>query len=106
MISSAQKSPVTSAALTALNVAVVRQVVFKRAAEQIFDKQEDATQQVVQTAERTRSRTEAVGDVIESNGDRSQSQADTGHDPGDQSELQAPDFAASTTRGGSVDINI
>lgn len=106
MISSAQKSPVASAALTALNVAVVRQVVFERAAEQISEKREETTQRVVETAEQSRSRSEAVGVVIENNGDRSEAQTQgEGKGAGNTNEFQSPDFSE-PQRGASVDLKI
>lgn len=106
MIGSAQKAPVASAALTALNVAVVRQVVFKHAAEQISDKREETTQRVVETASESRARTEAAGDVIESTGDRSDAQTQNGAGSDDQSESQSPDFSSTQQRGGAVDLNV
>lgn len=65
MFDSAQKAPVASAALTALNVAVVRQYVFKYAAQKITRKAEEDTQTVVKTAEETRNRHEAVSVAIQ-----------------------------------------
>ena len=72
MIGSAQKAPVASAAITALNLAVVRQVVFERAAEQISEKRKRETEAVVATAEENRQRNEAVTVVIEQSEHRSE----------------------------------
>jgi hypothetical protein len=104
MIGSAQKAPVTSAALTALNLAVVRQVVFEHAAEQISERREDATKAVVQTAEENRNRNAVVGHVIEnkksdlSRGDDAQARSES------REEFKSPDFAAAS--GTTVDIQV
>lgn len=106
MIGSAQKAPVTSAALTALNLAVVRQVVFEHAAEQISERSEDATDAVVQTAEQNRNRNAAVDAVIESKSSKranvESKQQSTGS--GVNAEFQSPDF--SSGKGGNVDIQV
>ncbi|MEQ8503863.1 MAG: hypothetical protein RIB80_00950 [Rhodospirillales bacterium] len=106
MIGSAQKAPVTSAALTALNLAVVRQVVFEHAAEQISERSEDATDAVVQTAEQNRNRNAAVDAVIEN---KSSKQADAeskqqSSGSGANTEFQSPDF--SSGNGKTVDIQV
>jgi len=105
MFGSAQKAPGASAALTALNLAVVRQVVFERAAEQISERRENATQAVVQTAEQNRNRNEAVGAALENK--RSQSAAtDEKSQSGTEaeSEFKTPDFSAA--KGKTVDIQV
>lgn len=81
MIASAQKAPVTSAALSALNLAVVRHVVFERAAEQIFEKSKRSTEAVVRTAEESRQRSEAVTVVIEQNEHRNEKSAEIADAP-------------------------
>ncbi|MEQ8804997.1 MAG: hypothetical protein RIE87_04790 [Rhodospirillales bacterium] len=102
MIGSAQKAPGVSAALTALNLAVVRQVVFERAAEQISDRREDATAAVVQTAEENRNRNAAVEVVLEDK-NSSRSAADDKSSAAD-SEFKSPDFSANN--GKTVDIQV
>lgn len=105
MIGSAQKAPVASAALTVLNLAVVRQVVFERAAEQISERREDATQAVVQTAEENRNRNAAVEVVLE-NKKSDQATADNRQSTGQggDDEFKSPDFASSN--GKTVDIKV
>ncbi|MEQ9558672.1 MAG: hypothetical protein RIG67_23100 [Rhodospirillales bacterium] len=102
MIGSAQKAPGVSAALTALNLAVVRQVVFERAAEQISDRREDATAAVVRTAEENRNRNAAVETVLENKNSGSAAADDRSSDAG--SEFKSPDFAANNSK--TVDIQV
>ena len=103
MIGSAQKAPVSSAALTALNMAVVRQAVFERAAEQISERREDATQAVLQTAENNRTRNATVGAVIESNKDKKSETEALRVEPA-ESEFKSPDFNGVV--GAALDITV
>lgn len=103
MFGSAQKAPVVSAALTALNMAVVRQVVFERAAEQISERREDATQAVLQTAENNRTRNATVGAVIENSNDK-KSETDAQRAEPEESEFKSPDFAGAS--GKALDITV
>ena len=103
MIGSAQKAPVSSAALTALNMAVVRQAVFERAAEQISERREDATQAVLQTAENNRTRNATVGAVIESNKDKKSETEALRVEPA-ESEFKSPDFKG--VAGKALDITV
>lgn len=103
MFGSAQKAPGVSAALTALNLAVVRQVVFERAAEQISERRENATDAVVQTAEENRNRN-AVVDTVLKNKNADKSGGGTSSGSGGESEFKSPDFAA--TGGKTVDIQV
>lgn len=104
MIGSAQKAPGISAALTVLNLAVVRQVVFERAAEQISDRREDATATVVQAAEENRNRNAVVGAVLEDKNSHHSAPDDKSSGKGAESEFKSPDFAA--TGGTTVDIQV
>jgi len=104
MIGSAQKAPGASAALTALNLAVVRQVVFERAAEQISDRREDATEAVVQTAEENRNRNAAVDAVLENKNSHHSAADDRPSGGGADSEFKSPDFSANN--GKTVDIQV
>ncbi|MEK9671473.1 MAG: hypothetical protein VW268_03090 [Rhodospirillaceae bacterium] len=104
MVGSAQKAPVASAALSALNLAVVRQVVFERAAEQISEKSKRSTEAVVQTAEKTRRRSEAVDVVIEQNEGRTSKHIDNTHEAQAKGETSTPD--PEQHRGGAVDIHV
>ena len=104
MIGSAQKAPGVSAALTVLNLAVVRQVVFERAAEQISERREDATAAVVQTAEENRSRGAAVEAVLENKNSHHSAEGDRTSGGGADSEFKSPDF--STKNGNTVDIQV
>jgi hypothetical protein len=103
MIGSAQKAPGVSAALTALNLAVVRQVVFERAAEQISERRENANEAVVQTAEENRNRNAVVDAVLE-NKNSSSADKDTSSGSGDTSEFKSPEFSAKTAK--TVDIKV
>lgn len=104
MFGSAQNAPVASAALTALNLAVVRQVVFKHAAEQISDRRDDATETVVQTAEENRNRNEVVGDVIESKMTDNFNNNSSPRFGKPDSEFKSPDFTSAN--GHAVNISV
>jgi hypothetical protein len=104
MIGSAQKAPGVSAALTVLNLAVVRQVVFERAAEQISERRENATAAVVQTAEENRSRSAAVEAVLEDKNSHHSAADDKAPSGGADSEFKSPDFSANS--GKTVDIQV
>ncbi len=104
MIGSAQKAPGASAALTALNLAVVRQVVFERAAEQISDRREDATEAVVQTAEENRNRNAAVDAVLENKNSHHSAEDYRASGGGADTEFKSPDFSANN--GKTVDIQV
>tara|TARA_B100000427_G_scaffold122347_1_gene101898 strand:- start:504 stop:818 length:315 start_codon:yes stop_codon:yes gene_type:complete len=104
MFGSAQNAPVTSAALTALNLAVVRQVVFKHAAAQISERRDDATETVVQTAEENRNRNEVVGDVIESKMTDNFSNNDPSKFGKPENEFKSPDFSSGS--GKTLDISV
>ncbi len=104
MIGSAQKAPGVSAALTVLNLAVVRQVVFERAAEQISERREDATAAVVQTAEENRSRNAAVEAVLEDKNSHHSAADDKASSGGVDSEFKFPEFSANN--GKTVDIQV
>lgn len=103
MIGSAQKAPGMSAALTALNLAVVRQVVFERAAEQISERRENATDAVVQTAEENRNRNAVVDAVLEHKGPNNSGDGDAASSGG-ESEFKSPEFSATGTK--TVDIQV
>ncbi len=105
MIGSAQKAPGTSAALTALNLAVVRQVVFERAAEQISEKSRRSTEAVVATTEENRERSEAVTVVVEQNEHR---QEETKQQVGaaNPEEPVRTKKASSSALGRAVDISV
>lgn len=64
MVDSAQKAPIVAGvAITALNVAVVRQAVFKRAAQQIAEKADRTTQDIVEATKKNRAQAKALSDA-------------------------------------------
>ena len=98
MFGSAQKAPGASVALTALNVAVVRQSVFKRAAQQIAERRDNTTQDIVQAAENNRSRAKAVDAAVtstsETNQQKQQQQQNNATSSKSDPEFHSPDFSA------------
>lgn len=107
MIGSAQKAPVTSAALTALNLAVVRQVVFEHAAEQISERRKDATEAVVQTAEEGRNRNAVVDAVVEGKAAKqaeNEASFDSSKDADRGADFESPEFSGGI--GTNLDIQV
>ncbi|MAN80484.1 MAG: hypothetical protein CMF64_08845 [Magnetovibrio sp.] len=93
-----------SAALTALNLAVVRQVVFERAAEQISERRENATDAVVKTAEENRNRNAVVDAVLEQKTANNSSDGDALSSKGGEREFKSPDFSVAGAK--TVDIQV
>ena len=112
MVGSAQKAPGAGAAITALNLAVVRTAVFKRAAAQITERTDHAIDSVVRAAEQSRNRNKTVSTVLESSGNRSDSATANINTSGN--EFKSPDFSneqsaspsGDGTKGASVDIKV